>query len=169
LPAELTAAAPGVETRDDQILFGDVTLAPAPGPAPNPLAIDFLDNITLLGYSLSTRRLQPGDPLAVTLYWQARGPVSGQYTTFAHLLDAAGQTRGGHDAPPEPATNAWQPGEVIVDEHPFTVASDAPPGVYQIEASLYTWPDLDRLMLAQSEGAEGADRVFLGQVQVTAP
>jgi hypothetical protein len=58
---------------------------------------------------------------------------------------------------------------VIVDEHPFTVASDAPPGVYQIEASLYTWPDLDRLMLAQSEGAEGADRVFLGQVQVTAP
>ncbi|MCB0253423.1 MAG: glycosyltransferase family 39 protein [Anaerolineae bacterium] len=166
LPVTLHSPAAGVAANDDQILFGDVTLAAASGDIPNPLSIDFLDNVTLLGYSLSARSVSPGDPLTVTLYWQARGPVSGDYTTFAHLLDASGETRGGHDATPQPATRDWQPGQVITDIHSFTVAEDAPPGAYQIEASLYTRPAFDRLTLVRSEGAEGADRVLLGQLRV---
>ncbi|MCO5242816.1 MAG: DUF2142 domain-containing protein [Anaerolineae bacterium] len=166
LPLTLASAASGIDATADQLLFGNVMLEAAPGDVPNPLGIEFLDNVTLLGYSLSDRSVRPGDPLTVTLYWQARGPVSGDYTTFAHLLDATGQTRGGHDGAPQPATRDWQPGEVVSDAHTFTVAEDAPPGAYQVEASLYTWPDLDRLSLARSEGAEGADRVLLGQVRV---
>ena len=166
LPLTLTAAATGVDATADALVFGDVSLQAASGEVPNPLNIDFLDNVTLLGYSLSTRSVRPGDPLTATLYWQARGPISGDYTTFAHLLDATGQTRGGHDGTPQPATRDWQLGEVIVDSHTFSVAEDAPPGAYQIEASLYTWPELDRLSLVRSEGAQGADRVLLGQVRV---
>lgn len=166
LPVTLTSATTSVDATTDQVLFGDVTLQAAPGDVPNSLNIDFLDNVTLLGYSLSDRSVRPGDPLTVTLYWQARGPVSGDYTTFAHLLDATGQTRGGHDGAPQPTTRDWQPDEVIIDTHTFTVAEDAPPGAYQIEASLYNWPELDRLSLVRSEGAEGADRVLLGQVRV---
>ncbi|MCB0239151.1 MAG: hypothetical protein KDH08_11030, partial [Anaerolineae bacterium] len=126
LPLTLASAASGIDATADQLLFGNVMLEAAPGDVPNPLGIEFLDNVTLLGYSLSDRSVRPGDPLTVTLYWQARGPVSGDYTTFAHLLDVTGQTRGGHDGTPQPATRDWQSGEVISDTHTFTVAEDAP-------------------------------------------
>lgn len=151
------------------VQFGSVSVQPRAGQVPNPLRIDFLDNISLVGYRFSSRTLRPGEPVTVTLVWQARGPVSAEYTTFAHLLDEAGQTRGGHDAVPSRPTSTWQAGEVIADVHTFVVAPDAPPGLYQIEASLYTQPDLSRLALAQSEGAEGADRVLLGPLRVVGP
>jgi 4-amino-4-deoxy-L-arabinose transferase-like glycosyltransferase len=153
----------------DSLRFGAVDIAGQPGATPNPLAFGFLDNVSLVGYSVSDRTLKPGDPLTVTLYWQARGPVSKEYTTFAHLLDSNEQTRGGHDAAPQPATSAWQPGQIVADVHTFTVASDAAPGPHTLEVGLYTWPDLERLALVKAPGAEGADRLLLGQMRVVAP
>ncbi|HSN78187.1 MAG TPA: glycosyltransferase family 39 protein [Anaerolineae bacterium] len=154
---------------DDSLRFGAVEIVPRPGSVPNPLNVEFLDNISLVGYSLSSRTVQPGQPLAVTLYWQARGPVSRDYTTFVHLLDAAEQTWGGHDAAPQPPTSAWQPGQVVADIHPLVVSPDAPPGLYTLEIGLYSGPDLKRLSLVQSTGAEGADRLLLNQVRVLIP
>lgn len=154
---------------EDSLRFGAVELPAQVGATPNPLAVDFLDNITLVGYSWSSRTVRPGEPLTVTLYWQARGPVSQSYTTFAHLLDASEQTWGGHDAAPDPPTNAWQPGQIVDDAHPLIISPDAPPGVYTVEIGLYTSPDLSRLALVRSPGAEGADRILLGQVRVVEP
>lgn len=166
--AEPPAGQAGAAVVDDSLRFGAAELLAQPGPIPNPLAIDFLDNIRLVGYSWSSRAVRPGEPLTVTLYWQARGPVSQSYTTFAHLLDSAEQTWGGHDAAPEPPSTAWQPGQIVADAHPLLVSPDAPPGVYTVEIGLYTWPDLKRLSLLRSPGAEGADRILLGQIRVDA-
>jgi hypothetical protein len=104
--------------------------------------------------------------MTVTLYWRARGPVTGDYTTFAHLLDSAYLTFGGHDGVPQPPSKAWQPGQIVTDTHTFTVAADAAPGFYQVEVGLYTRPDFDRLGLVHTPGAEGADRLLLGPVRV---
>ena len=141
-------------------------VAARPGEIPNRIAADFADNITLAGYSFSSRSLAAGEPFTVTLYWQARGPVTGDYTTFAHLLDAGFDTVGGHDAAPQPPTETWQPGRIITDTHTFTVSPEAAPGFYQIEASLYTRPAFDRLGLLHTPGAEGADRLLLGPIRV---
>jgi hypothetical protein len=130
------------------------------------MAVDFQDNVTLAGYSFSARRLEPGQPLTVTLYWQARGPVARDYTTFAHLLDPDYQTRGGHDGAPSMPTSAWTPGTIITDTHTFAVDPTAPPGLYQIEAGLYPWPSFDRLPMVATAGAEGADRVLLRPLAV---
>ena len=62
--------------------------------------------------------------------------------------------------------DAWQPGRIVTDTHTFTVSPEAAPGSYQIEASLYTRPDFDRLGLVHTSGAEGADRLLLGPVRV---
>ena len=150
----------------DSLRFGAAEVAARTGEVPNRIMADFADNVTLAGYSFSSRSVRAGEPLTVTLYWQARGPVTGDYTTFAHLLDAGFDTYGGHDAVPQPPTGAWQPGRIVTDTHAFTVSPDAAPGFYQIEASLYTRPDFDRLGLAQAPGAEGADRLLLGPVRV---
>lgn len=151
---------------DDALRFGTVTIEPQPGQVPNPIAVDFQDNVTLAGYSFSARRLEPGQPLTITLYWQARGPVARDYTTFTHLLDSDYLTRGGHDGVPQIPSSAWTPGTLITDTHTFAVDPAALPGLYQVEVGLYPWPSYDRLPLVETDGAEGADRVLLGPLAV---
>jgi hypothetical protein len=168
-------AAAADETRDDMRLedsglaFGRVEVIRPAGDVPNAVNIDLTDNVTLEGYEFNARLLRPGDPLTVTLYWRARGPVSRPYTSFAHLLDRDFNTRGGHDAPPQPSTEAWPVGGLITDVHQFQVAPDAPPGIYQVEVGLYSTPEMSRLPLVVGPGAEGADRVLLGPLRVVAP
>jgi hypothetical protein len=152
----------------DAFVFGAVEIAAQPGAHPNPINVAFDDNVTLAGYSFSARRLRPGQPFNVTLYWQPRGPIGGRYTTFAHLLDRRYQTRGGHDGEPAPPTAEWRTNEIIVDRHDFVVAPDAPPGLYQVEIGMYTRPDFRRLLLVVATGAEGADRLLLGPLMVEA-
>jgi 4-amino-4-deoxy-L-arabinose transferase-like glycosyltransferase len=150
----------------DGLAFGHVTLDSLPGSVPNPVEVAFADNLTLAGYSLSSRRLRPGDTLTVNLYWRARGPVGREYTPFAHLLDSAYQTHGGHDGAPRPPAQSWPPGQILLDAHTFVVAPDASPGRYQLEIGLYTRPEFDRLPLIQPGAPVGADRLLLGPLVV---
>ena len=168
LPVRLVDTDPTLAAEADagSLRFGAAEVAARTGEVPNRIMADFADNVTLAGYRFSSRSVRAGEPLTVTLYWQARGPVAGDYTTFAHLLDAGFNTYGGHDGIPQPPTSDWQPGRIVTDTHAFTVSPGAAPGSYQIEASLYTRPDFDRLGLAQPSGAEGADRLLLGPVRV---
>jgi hypothetical protein len=168
LPVRLIGADPALDLQADadSLRFGAAEVAARTGEVPNRIMADFADNVTLAGYRFSSRSVRAGEPFTVTLFWQARGPVAGDYTTFAHLLDAGFNTYGGHDGAPRPPTNAWQPGRIVTDTHAFTVSPGAAPGSYQIEASLYTRPDFDRLGLTQPSGAEGADRLLLGPVRV---
>ncbi len=71
------------------------------------------------------------------------------------------------DTPAVPSTQ-WDAASVITDTHHFVVAESAAPGVYQLEIGLYTRPDFDRLQVVEADGAEGADRLLLGPLQVTA-
>ena len=115
LPVELidgSGITTGVEgtATEAALCVGAVTIAGRPGDVPNPIYVDFYDNVTLAGYSFSSRRLRPGESFTVDLYWQARGPVIGEYTVFAHLLDGVYQTYGGRDAVPEPPAPHGPPG-----------------------------------------------------------
>jgi hypothetical protein len=168
LPVRLISAAPvlAAAADADSLRFGAGEVAARPGDIPNHIVADFADNVTLAGYRFSSRSVRAGAPFTVTLYWQARGPVAGDYTTFAHLLDAGFASVGGHDGVPEPPTLAWQPSRIVTDTHAFPVLPAAAPGVYQVEVSLYTRPSFDRLSLAQAPGAEGGDRLLLGPVRV---
>ena len=150
----------------DSYRFGAARLEAAPGHLPNPLDVRFADNISLVGYAIQPRILAPGDPLTVTLYWQARGPVAENYTTFAHILDDGFTMRGGQDVGASPPTVEWQPGVVVPSVHTFPVSPDAPPGLYQFEIGLYTQAEIRRLRLLDATGAEGADRFLLGPVRV---
>ncbi len=151
----------------DVVSVGSSALVPRrESPVPNPIQVAFEDNISLVGYAFSRRRLAPGQTVTVTLYWQARGPVGQDYTTFAHLLDDRFAMFGGHDGAPSPPTSAWLPGQMVADVHTFQVPRETPPGLYRFEVGLYTWPDLRRLAVLDPAGAEGADRVLLGPVQV---
>lgn len=161
----LTLPADG-RSHGDAVDFGRVTLATPPGTTPNPVAVEFADNVTLAGYTFSARRFAAGDTLEVTLYWQARGPISQDYTGFVHLLDQEFRMFGGYDGRPDPPTLDWTPGAIVAAAYVFVVPPETPPGSYQIELGMYTRPDFDRLTLLTEAGAAGADRLLLGPLQV---
>lgn len=166
LAASMTQGRDDMRLEADGLAFGQAEITRPEGSVPNAVDIDLTDNITLEGYEFSARLLRPGELLTVTLYWRARGPVSRSYTSFAHLLDKDFNTRGGHDAVPQPPTDAWSSGELMIDTHEFTVAADAAEGFYQVEVGLYSTPQMARLPLVVGPGAEGADRVLLGPLRV---
>ena len=133
---------------------------------PTPVHVQFADNITLAGYSFSSRTPVPGEEMTVTLYWAASGPVAESYTVFAHLLTDSFEMFGGADLQTSPPTDAWTADETVASVHTFTVPPDAPPGLYQIEIGLYTRPDFRRLRVLDRINPAQEDRLLLGPLRI---
>ena len=58
------------------------------------------DGIVFLGYDLEKQAYRPGEPIRLTLYWQAQGEQRRSYTVFTHILRADGVQMAGWDNPP---------------------------------------------------------------------
>jgi len=72
----------------------------------------------------------------LTLYWSTDAALDGDYTVFAHLIDASGKILAQVDRQPLDGvypTSAWQPGQVIRDIYEFPAAD----GGVKIEFGLY--------------------------------
>ncbi len=135
--------------------------AEAPAPPPDYPADAVWDGtIQLLGYSLDSSEVGPGETLHVTLYWQALAPLDQDYTAFVHLLGqhnpaTNGPLWAGHDSQPNDRqypTSHWQPGQTILDVHPLAVPLDIPPGQYQLEVGLYLLATMTRLPASDTRG-----------------
>ncbi len=122
----------------------------------------FGEIIALEGYTLAPT----GDGLAVTLFWRAIDSPSTDYTTFVHVVDAAGEIVAQADAQPlhgRYPTSIWSPGEVVVDELAFEAL---PPGEYQIYVGWYRWDTLERLPIVSGEAESTDGRYWLGAVEL---
>ncbi|MFQ5611359.1 MAG: ArnT family glycosyltransferase [Anaerolineae bacterium] len=157
----------------DSLEFGSIRIAPKPGQLPNPQALLFEDDIALVGYALDRRQVSGGESLTLTLYWGARGTPSQNYKVFVHLVDGNEARIAQHDSEPQSGaapTSSWQEGQVIVDEHPLTLAPDAPPGAYQLVVGLYEGDTGRRLqLLRDGRTPQQAVSVPLGRVRVVPP
>ncbi|MCS7261130.1 MAG: glycosyltransferase family 39 protein [Anaerolineae bacterium] len=100
---------------------------------------NFGGEITLLGYDLPERKVQPGGALSITLYWRAERDVQRHYIVFNHLLGADLRQWGGRDRIPRDyySTALWTAGEVVRDDYLIPVDATAPPGVYHLDVGLY--------------------------------
>jgi hypothetical protein len=81
----------------------------------------------LTGYQLSSAQIVAGEPLVLTLYWQAlEGQSPTDYTVFTHLLSEDGSLIAQHDGPPAGGlapTGQWEAGQAIEDTHPLAFSS----------------------------------------------
>lgn len=90
----------------------------------------------------------PGSQVPLTLVWQSSGPTKRNWKVFAHLIDVADVVWSQADAYPmtgQALTPSWRDGEVIVDEHLFSLRTDLPAGDYQVRVGFYdelTWERL---------------------------
>ena len=95
----------------------------------------------LRGYSLNADTVRPGDPVTVTLYWQALAPMSGSASLFIHLvnsIDALSAQRdvalGLRDLP----TTHWKPGAIYADAHRLDLPETAyAPDTVLVQVGLY--------------------------------
>jgi len=133
---------------------------PLPADIETPLRVNLGENIQLLGYHLSQTPMQAGDPLPLTLYWQAKEPIDADLKVFVHLLDSDSVLRAQEDTRPRYGrfpTYLWMPGPVIVDEHQISLPPDLEPGMYALGVGLYPWPDGARLPAVDADGARLPD------------
>lgn len=169
-----TDAAPGIHTlqvqvADQAVALGELSLAASTRRFEAPmLAHDvdaaFGDQIRLLGYELAPAAA--GQPLSVTLAWQAQGPMETSYTAFIHLVDDEGRPVAQSDAIPAGgyATSRWLTGEVVVDGHTLEVPADLAPGSYRLLAGLYDASTGQRLRATMGGQRVRENAVPLGEV-----
>jgi 4-amino-4-deoxy-L-arabinose transferase-like glycosyltransferase len=97
------------------------------------------DDLSLLGYNLSSEDANPGDTVAVALYWKALGDMNVDYVVQLQLRDASGhiwvqeKSRPAYGTYP---TNLWVKGEVVRDWHELRVPAEAPSGDYSLQLIL---------------------------------
>jgi hypothetical protein len=123
--------------------------------ATHELDVAFADGILLQGYDLNPEAPNPGDPLALTLFWRATETPSQDYTIFVHLVDSSGDQVAVADSPPvngDYPTTLWQAGEQILDEHTMLLPADLPPGEYSLAVGLYDPNSGVRVPLDGGEG-----------------
>ena len=121
---------------------------------------------TLVGYDLSARRVRAGDPLTVTLYWQAvnRAPIERPYTVFTQLLTPDGRLIAQHDGPPVDGTRpttSWIGDEIIVDAHTLDWQDTSYSGPARLIVGLYDSESIERVLTDT-----GADYGEIRELQV---
>ena len=109
--------------------------------------VDFGPGLRLLGYEQDTSRLNTDREMDVTLYWQARQPL-----TTSHIIDVGLATeakadhgvlavhRGvpGYGVSP---TTKWEVGEIVVDRRTLRLTQDAPPGRHVLAMAVRQAPE----------------------------
>jgi hypothetical protein len=143
-------------------------LEPAPGEYPNATAVNFMNELELVGYELEPRRANAGETVNLRLYVQALRPLTTDYTFFAQVLDEdttrwAANDLNPRDFVPSNGTTTWMTGDVQILEMPLTVAADTPSDVYPLILGVYTFTEeggFQRLQLVTGDGRITQDDVL---------
>jgi lysophospholipase L1-like esterase len=106
----------------------------------HPLMVDMGQEVRLIGCDLSIQGVaQPGERVTLSVYWQARRDVRGDYGLLVHLRDEERDFSVGEvsrltgDAYP---TTEWTKGEVLRGWYDFTLPPDVLSGSYQLVAQV---------------------------------
>jgi 4-amino-4-deoxy-L-arabinose transferase-like glycosyltransferase len=124
----------------------------------------FGNDISMIGYNLTSESVTAGRPISVTLYWQALGPTDRAYTVFVHLLNKDGRVVGQLDSAPmqgKAPTDTWQAGEFFSDLYEFSVVRDAPPGAAELEIGFYDPATGIRLPATDASGNSIGDHILI--------
>jgi 4-amino-4-deoxy-L-arabinose transferase-like glycosyltransferase len=137
-----------------------------------PVSANFAGYVGLLGYDLPQTRLEPGDALPVTLYWQALRTIGADLVLFNHLIGPDGRQWGGQDRRAQDvySTMLWAPGEIVPDTYRVSLSSDAPPGAYYLLVGLYLSVGEAAVSLPLMENGQMTDvtHVAIGPIEVVA-
>ena len=120
--------------------------------------VDYGGVMRLLAFEVGKERVQPGDALPVTLYWQALAPTSEDFSIYLQLFGWQ-QQLGQRDSYPGGGTRPTSrlaPGQVVADTYLIPVRPDAKgPAPAWISAGLYRLSSQEKLPATDSAGQAG--------------
>jgi 4-amino-4-deoxy-L-arabinose transferase-like glycosyltransferase len=165
--------ADGAET----LTIGQVDLQPRTDAenldVPNPIRINFDNQIELVGYEITDLSPTAGDTVELTLYWRAMQKITQDYKIFANILDPKTLTKyAASDGMPvnwNAPTTTWKPGEIIKDAHTLKVDPNTPPGIYETEIGWYLQAEdgsFPRLRIVTPDGGMADSYLNLSRVRV---
>ncbi|MCA0452804.1 MAG: glycosyltransferase family 39 protein [Chloroflexi bacterium] len=157
--------------------IGMVDVVPRPDveqlDVPNPIRINFDNQIELVGYSLSNLTPTAGDTIELTLYWRGLRKLDTDYKVFANILDPQTLTKyAASDGMPvnwQAPTTTWETGTIIKDTHTLTVDPNTPPGIYETELGLYSQSEdgtIHRLRIVTVDGGMANDYMNMTRVRI---
>lgn len=101
--------------------------------------------LQLIGYRIEKERVQPGEWLPVTLYWQATQPLAKNYSVFAHLLDIQGNAIGQANSYPDGGrwpTSLLPPGQTLPDTHYIPIPPEvAAPQITRLAIGIFEFEE----------------------------
>jgi hypothetical protein len=95
--------------------------------------------VELLGYNLSPTAFRPGDPLPLTLFWQAESDLDEDYFVLLQLRAEDGTDwtlQRERPADGSYPTMLWEQGEVVREQPDARIPADVPSGRYTLMAGL---------------------------------
>lgn len=152
----------------DAVRLAEIEILAHPGDVPNPLKVNFGDQVELAGYEIDRRTVRPGERTYLTLYWRSLRPLEEDYGIFAHILGPENQIWARDDGWPRSGnlpTSEWKPGELVKEIRTLEVVPSAPPGFYELEVGVYNAAG-ERLPVLGQSGQWLGDRVLLCTVRV---
>jgi hypothetical protein len=126
-----------------------------PAPLGRDRRVSMSGGLALVGYTLPPAEIQPGQVITLEVVWQATRPMTETYTSFLHLVDAAGRRTTGDDRQAWDGlypTSRWAGGEMVRMAYSLTLPADLPPGLYTLHAGWYD-PALNRLHTETGTGS----------------
>jgi 4-amino-4-deoxy-L-arabinose transferase-like glycosyltransferase len=160
------------QTVGNVLTLTTLKIEPTAQPAYHPtrsLSVRFGEEVRLTGYDLPASSVHAGQPMTLTLYWQAIKPTRNDYHVFVHLICAdrlAAQDDGVPGQGWFPSV-IWTAGDVIRDEHKLELPPDIPAGACAISTGLYNFESGERLLAADASGQRLAeDRAVLAQLDI---
>lgn len=146
-----------------------IKLESAEGDVANPVTLRFEHGLTLSGFIVAPRRVQPGETVDLTAYWRADGPLPDDYTFFAQIVGPDTTRYAAADVAPPVTTSQWVRGETY--SWPMTLAVDpaAPSGTYPLIVGLYVQTadgGFERLQQVTEDGRLTDDFANLTQIRV---
>jgi hypothetical protein len=172
--------APGVRVQPKWLPAGESTIyaqgegfvAPA-SPAYHAVGADFDGVFTLLGYTAESDTAGPGQPLVLTLYWQAGdkpmrqpAPTRGApISAFVHVVDGDPANRVAQADGWEVALHGLEGGDIIAQRMTIEFGEEVARKPYDLIAGLYSPQDWARRPATAADGSQG-DYVRFGSVDV---
>lgn len=127
------------------------------------------DRLEILGWEVldasgsSVERLSARRPYVMRVVYEVRAPMPAGYDAFFHI-DGQDRRHNGDHPLLEGAypTQLWQPGDVLVDDHPFELGANFGPGTYWLFLGL----NAGTTRLPVTKGDHRDDRVVAGKIEV---
>jgi len=139
---------------------GPVVSTEAPAGVKYPVGTVLGGALRLVGFDIPDETIRADEELPITLYWETLSTIRNDYNVYVRVIDEMGNVWGQVDRLPIGGmwrTNQWQPDTYVRDEYRLDLRSGTPPGVYNLEAAMYSFDTGETFGVARN----------MGQVRIT--